>query len=176
MHGTINVWTQPNWFAIHAKPHQENLAAAQIAKLDLEAFLPLAKQWKSVCGVPRALIQPLFPGYLFARFIPSISFDSVRFGFGVLRVVGCSRFPIPVSPDVIASIQERVRSDGLIELGDDDFQPGDAVRIEQGPFAGFMGKVERAADDGRRVAILLEAIESARLVVEREWLAAAPLD
>ena len=64
-----NIWEQLNWFAIQAKPHHEELAAARIARLDVEVFLPRARRWKLVCGVSRAITQPLFPGYFFARFM-----------------------------------------------------------------------------------------------------------
>jgi hypothetical protein len=47
------------------------------------------------------------------------------------------------------------------------------VAIEQGPFAGWVGKVECEWDDGKRVAILLEAISKARMLIDKRWLAAA---
>jgi transcriptional antiterminator RfaH len=162
-----NIWNNLNWFAVQAKPHQESLAAARIAKLDLEVFLPRVKRWKSVGGVPRWLTQQLFPGYFFSRFVPSVSLDAVRFSMGVLRVVGGNQFPIPVDAETVADLQARVCADGLIALEDTKLIPGDTVRIEQGPFEGFVGKVEREMDDGKRVAILLEALAHAHVLIEK---------
>ena len=173
MIGPINIWNQLNWFAIQAKPHQEELAAARIARLDLEVFLPRVKRWKSVCGVSRVLTRPLFPGYFFVRFVPLISLDTVRFCLGVLRVVGSNLFPSPVALEIVSGLQQRVCTDGVVELEPGCMRSGDPVRIEQGPFEGLMGKVTREADDHRRVAILLEAINNAILVIERGWVAPA---
>jgi hypothetical protein len=78
-----------------------------------------------------------------------------------------------LEPEIITSIRERVCPDGLIYLEPRKFKPGDCVKIEQGPFGGFMGRVERESDDGRRVAILLEALQQARLVVEKGWVSSA---
>jgi transcriptional antiterminator RfaH len=166
------IWNETNWFAIQTKPCQESLASLRVAKLEIEVFLPQVKRPKLVCGVSRLVIQPLFQGYFFARFIPSVFIDVVRFSWGVLRIVGTREFPVPVDAQIISDIQERVQPNGLIRLEASSLKAGDMVRIEQGPFGGFMGKVEREVDDGRRVAILLEAIHSARLLVERDWLAA----
>jgi transcription antitermination factor NusG len=141
--------------------------------LDLEVFLPMVRQMQSVCGVPRSVTKPLFPGYFFSKFVPIVSLDSVRYSPGILRVVGTSRFPIPLEPEAISSIRARLQPDGLIRLEPKEFRPGDVVRIEQGPFEGFMGRVEREADDGRRIAILLEALQQARLLLEKSWVSAA---
>lgn len=97
--------------------------------------------------------------------------DVVRYTPGVLRILGSTRFPLPVAPELISEIQRRTGTDGLVLLEDHRFQPGEEVRVEQGPFEGFMGKVEREWDDGKRVMILLEAIQQARLLVEKRWLA-----
>jgi hypothetical protein len=72
---------------------------------------------------------------------------------------------------VVAAIRDRVQPDGFIRLDAKVFQPGDNVAIEQGPFAGWMGKVQRECDDGRRVLILLEALQHACLLIERRCLA-----
>ena len=166
----MDIWHENHWFAIQGRPHQENLAAANVARLDVEVFLPRVKQIQSVCGVQRWLTKPLFSGYFFGKFVPVVSMDAVRYCHGVLRVVGTSRYPIPLEAEIIASIRERLEPDGLIHLESRTFKPGDAVKIEKGPFAGFMGKVERESEDGARVAILLEVLQHARLVVEKNWV------
>ena len=166
----MNYWQETNWFAIQTKPHQETLAAAYVAKLDAEVFLPKVKQEQMICGFARMVTKPLFPGYFFARFCPTLSYEVVRYAYGVLRVVGTRHFPIPLDAEVISAIQNRVQSDGFIRLQRKRFLPGEKVTIEKGPFAGWMGKVEREWDDGKRLLILLEAIQQARVLVDERWL------
>jgi len=162
-----------NWFAVQTKPHQERLAAAHVWRLDVEIFLPRVKQDESICGALRTVCKALFPGYFFARFYPLLSFDAVRYAPGVLRVVGDSRFPIPVAPEIITGIRDRVQSDGFVRLDQRPFTSGDRVTIGRGPLAGWLGRVECEWDDGRRVMVLLETIQQARLLVEKRLLAVA---
>jgi transcriptional antiterminator RfaH len=149
MHSRVNsdvlimdLWRETNWFAVQSKPFREALAAASLAKLDLEVFFPKVEQEQLVCGVWRIVIRPLFAGYFFARLCPLLSLDAVRYARGVLRVVGSSAYPIPIDAEVVAAIRERVQADGLIRLEPKPLCQGDTTAIEQGPFAGWMGKVE----------------------------------
>ena len=166
----MDFWRDTNWFAVHTKPHQETLAAAHVAKLDIEVFLPRIRAAQSPCRSLRLFPKALFPGYCFARFCPLLSYDAVRYSPGVLRVVGDGRLPIPLAPAIITEIQDRIRPDGFVCLDSTGFRPGDRVSIEQGLLAGWMGRVEHEWDGGRRVMVLLNAINQARLLVEKRWL------
>jgi transcriptional antiterminator RfaH len=118
----------------------------------------------------RLITKPLFPGYFFARFNAALSLNGMRHARGVLRVVGNSQFPVPLGADIISELQQRVEKDGFISLETKSVQPGDRVIIEEGPLTGWCGRVERESDDNKRVLILLEAVQQARLVIERRCL------
>jgi len=167
---TMDFWQETNWYAVQSKPYQEQLAVANVARLDVEVFLPRIRQEQPVCGVSRLVTKPLFLGYFFARLCPILSYDAVRYTLGVLRIVGTSRFPIPIEEQIICSIKKHVHTDGFIRLETKPLLAGNRVSIEQGPFAGWMGKVEHEWDDGKRVMILLNAIDHARLLIEKRWL------
>ena len=168
----LDFWQKTSWFAIQSKSRQESVAATRLAELDLEVFLPRIQAEQSAHGGVRRVSKALFSGYLFTRFCPLESMDDVRYTHGVLRVVGSGRIPIPIAPDIISGIQEKIQSDGFIRLEARGFRPGDRVTIEQGAFQGWMGQVQREHDDGKRVVILLEAIQQARLSIEKRWLSA----
>jgi transcriptional antiterminator RfaH len=148
------------------------LAAEALAHVAGEVFLPMIRQEQLVCGFERMVARPLFAGYLFARFAPAESFDKVRYARGVLRVVGGMGAPLPVPPEVVLAIQQRIQEDGYFKLERKAFHPGDRVTITDGPLAGWIGEVEREWDDGRRVMIFLQTIQQARVLVARRWLAA----
>src|SRR5262249_23034972 len=112
----MNFLNETNWFAVQCRLYQEDLATACVAKLDVEVFLPRIRRGQTVCGFARQVTRPLFPGYFFARFCPSLALDAVRYAPAVLRVVGSSRFPIPVEEDIVSVIQGRVEGDGYIRL------------------------------------------------------------
>jgi|KBSSwiStaDraftv2_1062776.scaffolds.fasta_scaffold262302_2 transcriptional antiterminator RfaH len=166
-------WEETNWFVIQAKVHCENLAAANVARTDLEVFLPRIKKDQLICGVRRTVTRPLFPGYFFAQFCPLLSLDTVRYARGVLRVVGARCHPIAVTGEVITAIRDRIQEDGFIRVDPKPLRSGEIVAIEQGPFAGWMGKVERECDDGQRTVLLLEAIQQAHVVIEKWRLSRA---
>lgn len=166
----MDVWAQTSWFAVQSRPFREGLAATGLARLGHDVLLPKIRQEQLVCGVWRQVTRPLFPGYLFARFCPLRSLDAVRYAQGVLRIVGTTRCPTGVDEEVISSIQERVQANGYVQLEPERLAAGDEVEIQRGPFAGWMGRVEREWDDGRRVAILLETIQQARVAIDRRCL------
>jgi transcription antitermination factor NusG len=87
-------------------------------------------------------------------------------------VVGSEKFPIPVDDEVIGAIQDRIEEDGLIRVQPQALAPGTHVTIRNGPFEGLIGTVLREADDRKRVAILLETLLSARVLIETRWLEA----
>jgi transcription antitermination factor NusG len=72
----------------------------------------------------------------------------------------------------VQEIQDRVQEDGLIRISPQNLEPGTRISIQSGPFEGMMGRVERELDDRKRVAILLETILNARVLIERRWVEA----
>lgn len=160
------------WFVVHARRFREKLAASSVSALGAETFLPLVKLECPERAVIRVGSKPLFSGYLFARFAPAALLDAVESARGVLYVVKFGSLPIPVETQVICEIQERVEADGLIRLRRVELRPGDRVSIQDGPFAGMMGRVESELDDRKRVAILLEALWHVRVVLEKRWVEA----
>jgi transcriptional antiterminator RfaH len=143
----LDIWGHSHWFAIHAKTRRENFAVTNLMA-----------------------VRPLFPGYFFARFCPRDSLELVECARGVLRVISSGRFPIPVEDEVVREIQDRIEEDGLITVRQRALKPGEPVSIQGGPFEGLMGRVERELDDGKRVAILLETLLRARVLIEKRWL------
>jgi transcriptional antiterminator RfaH len=162
--------TEPTWYVVQSKPRQETLAAARVERLDVEVFLPKIRQEDTLFGKTRTVTKALFPGYFFALYCPSVNHDAVRYAEGVVRVLGAGNCPVPIAVEIIAAIRDGLEPDGFIRLKPEVFQAGDKVTIEDGPFAGWMGRVEREWNDGRRVLILLQTIQQARLLVERQAL------
>ena len=168
--GPIDLWREFRWFAIHTKARRESFAAANVGMLGIRILLPQIKVDRLVRGAALIAVKPLFPGYLFARFCPEKSLESIECARGVLRVVSSGRFPIPVADKVVDEIHDRLEEDGLIRIRPRILTPGTRISIQTGPFEGLMGRVERELDDGRRVAILLETLLNARVLIEKRWL------
>ena len=169
---SIDLWRENNWFAIYAKSRRECFAAANVCALGLEILFPRIKVERLIRGFSQPTIKPLFPGYFFTRFCPAISLESVKAAAGVLQVVSSGRIPIPVPDEAIREIQDRVQKDGLVRTRQQTLAPGTLVTIQSGPFQGMMGRVERELDDRKRVAIFLETLFHARVLIERQRIEA----
>jgi transcriptional antiterminator RfaH len=167
-----DLWEDVNWFVIHARPRRENSAAINISALGSEILFPRFKVERLIRGIAQQETKPLFPGYFFARFCPRDSFESVKAARGVLQVVSSGRIPIAVDEKVVREIRDRVQEDGFIKIRPQVLAPGTRVTIQSGPFEGMMGRVERELDDRKRVAIFLETLFQARLLIERRWVEA----
>lgn len=165
-------WRDLSWFAIQTKPRRENFAARNIEKLGIEVLLPRIRFERLTRGVAQPRTKPLFSGYLFARFRPEIFFETVKTTRGVLRVMNSGGTPIPVPEEIIREIQDRIEVDGLIQTQPQVLAAGIRVTIESGPFEGMMGRVERELDDRKRVAIFLETLFNARVLIDRRWVQA----
>jgi|SRR5215813_6269475 len=160
-----------NWYAIHTHPCRETVAAMNIERLGLEVFFPRIRQKKAVWGVEKTVIKPLFPGYIFARFVPSTYLHLIHYARGVRRVVGNREKPLPVDEEIINSVRSGINDEGYVQLLPDVMRRGDRVMVQDGPLQGLIGRLDEEMDDRSRVVILLEAIEyQARLLIDRRCL------
>ena len=125
---------QPQWYVIHTKPKQEDRAISNLAAWQVESFTPKLAEVRLnfYTGNPQHIIRPLFPCYIFARFIASSLIAKVRFTRGVRNVVSFGDQPTPVENDLIDLIRLRTDRDGYVRIRE-ILSPGDPVRVENGP-------------------------------------------
>jgi transcriptional antiterminator RfaH len=164
-----NISNTPYWYAIHAKPKQEERAAANLIAWNVETFYPRLKESRrnQFTGQPTQLIKPLFPGYIFANFDAATMLHKVWFTRGVHNVVSFGGGPAPVSDDIISLIRSQVGADGFVKLGG-ELNVGDEVRIKHGALQNFVGVFERRINATNRVMLLLRTVNyQGRVEVDR---------
>lgn len=124
----------------------------------------------------RAGVKPrrTFPGYLFAELeMNDRAFDLVKGTPRVVRFLG-DRAPRQVPRAEIDAVRRGIREGALKPRPRVVFAVGDAVRVNEGPFANFTGKVESVDPDklklkvtiaifGRPTAIALNTTAVAKL-------------
>ena len=111
------------------------------------------------------VVESLFPRYLF------IHLDSIAENWAPIRstrgVAGLVRWgsDIPAVPDaVVECLQQNLDTAGCIPTPPVGYQPGDKLRILEGPFAGLEGLFySRRGDD--RIMLLLEVMKQEQRVV-----------
>jgi transcriptional antiterminator RfaH len=103
-------------------------------------------------------LKPLFPGYIFGKFVLDSDYSLVRWGRGVKKVLGLGgAYPTPVSEEVVEIIKQRADSSGIVRINY-QFRTNDMVRIKSGPLKDLLGIFERWVSDNERVRILLNLI------------------
>jgi transcriptional antiterminator RfaH len=124
-------------------------------------------------GMPTFMAKPLFPGYLFARFIAERAIARISFTRGVDRVVSFGAGPSSVDEEIIRFLRAQVREDGFVRIGEEcqfgeELKRGDRVTILAGPLRQLTGIFERELSDGERVSILMGAINyQGRILIDK---------
>jgi transcriptional antiterminator RfaH len=159
-----------NWFAIHTKPRQEDLAADALRLGEIETFFPKLRRKKTIRRKLQWITRPLFPRYIFARFDYDQSQRLVHYANGVSRIVKFGDTPVIVDESIIQAIRDRAVEE-IVTVQPPSFQRGDLVEIQDGPLRGLQGIFERDLSDSERVLILLECLaQGTRVEISRDQL------
>src|SRR2546426_4201989 len=149
-----------HWYCIHAKRYRESWVAHQLTESCDEVYLPLLRQQRRVRRQVKWVIEPFFPGYLFARFAVEERFRAVRYTPGVISVVSPrGGWPAEVDEGIITALR-RHAVNGYIEVQPAPLCLGDELEVIEGPFQGLQGLFERELKGGERVAVLLDLLSA----------------
>lgn len=86
----------------------------------------------------------------------------------MLTIVSFNLKPAPVDDEVIDLMKSRVGKNGFLNTGE-ALNPGDQVRIKDGPWRAVVGVVEQHTQPAERVELLLTALNyNCRLMIERQ--------
>ena len=154
--------TLTEWFCVRCQTKREHIAAGHLRELEgVEVFCPRLRYRKATRRGKIWWVEPMFPGYVLAKFNKSEMERAVTFAHGVRGLV---RFgsEIPAVPAAfVEAIRHEIRShkdadqDELITLSP-TLELGDEVEIANGPFQGMQGTVITVPSATERVKILLD--------------------
>lgn len=151
------------WYAIHTYAgYEENVAHSlkqRIESLDMgdkifDIMIPKEKKIRIKNGKRKVTEEKIFPGYVLVEMIvDDASWYVVRNTPNVTGFIGAGNTPTPVSEAEIKSLQKRM---GLEEPEYKiDFEVNAPVRITDGPFKGFEGKVSSIDESRGKVKVLV---------------------
>lgn len=164
-----------NWYCVKTQPKRENIAFGALGALpDVEAFFPRVRYRRALAKGPRAVVEALFPGYLFVRFAPARRVRAVRYARGVSYIVRQGREFAPV-PEAIVGELRALAATSVLELPPEPWKLGEEVRVITGIFRGASGKVAGLVPARQRVQILLELLGQENRVEFPRGFGAAPL-
>ncbi|HKX31154.1 MAG TPA: transcription termination/antitermination NusG family protein [Blastocatellia bacterium] len=154
-----SAWNDLCWYLVQTHPRQEGRAESNLKSFGIETLAPIFKDHRRNCYTGEVAFQarPLFPGYLFTRFVANDLYHKVHYTRGIRRLVSFGNSPTIVDEEIIALIRSRIGEDGFARM-DEDLKPGDQVIIKDGPLRTFAGIFEREMKIDDRVRILLLAV------------------
>lgn len=166
-----------NWYVLHTHSGYEDTVARnlkqRIESLGMQGrifnvIVPTEKKIKIKNGKRRVVEEKIYPGYVLVEMI--VTDDSWYVARNTPRVtgfVGSGTTPIPVAEEEIKEIQRRM---GIEEPKYKiDVAVGDAVKITDGPFKDFDGKVSEV-DEGKGKIKVLVSMFGRETPVELDFL------
>ncbi len=145
------------WYVIHSKPHKETQIDVYLKTRGLETFCPMIAARPAN---PRAArTRPYFPGYVFVRAdLQAIGLNTLQWMPGAVGVVQFGGQPAAVPDAIIAQVRRRLETLKTRPPLADNLQPGDRVRIVEGPLAGYEALFDLRLNGSQRVQVLLDLL------------------
>ncbi len=151
------------WYVIHTySGYEDNVAKNLRQRIEsmgmknkiFDVMVPKEKKIKIKSGKRYVVNERIFPGYVLVNMI--VTDDSwyvVRNTPNVTGFIGLGTTPTPVDPEEIGVIEKKIRTDEpKYKI---NVKKGDPVKIVDGPFKNFDGKVEAIDDEKGKVKVLV---------------------
>jgi transcription antitermination factor NusG len=158
------------WAVAHVKSRAEKALARHLGRFGIAFYLPLWERRIRRSGRSFVSYNPFFPGYVFLR-------GSAANRAGALRsnlIVRLLDVPDQTFLDTELCQLRALQEAGAPLMPFPWLGPGDAVRIEEGPFRGYIGVIVREKGTQRLVVSVSMLRRSVAVELERESLAPDP--
>jgi transcriptional antiterminator RfaH len=161
------------WYVAHTQPRAESRAVAHLERQGYSVFCPRYRKTVRHARKAKSVLASLFPNYLFLRFDPAHdAWRAVNGTRGVVRLISQGETPQPLPHGIVEDLLALTHAGGVMDWAP-TFKIGQAVRIAEGPFADFVGKLEHL-DAAGRVRVLLDLLgRSVSVALRCEALMAA---
>ena len=158
---------EKNWYVVHTYSGYENKVKANLEKRVesmgmqdkiFRVIVPEEEETDIKNGKKKTVKRKVFPGYVLVEIVMTDdSWYVVRNTPGVTGFVGSSGAgskPTPLLPEEINSILKHLgENERQIDI---DFEIGETVKVNEGPFANFTGSVEEIDKDKAKVKVLVD--------------------
>ena len=155
--------TNKNWYVIHTYSGYEDRVSEnlkqRIETMDMkdkifDVIVPKENQIEIKNGRRRIVERRIFPGYVLVQMdVTDDSWFVVRNTPNVTGFVGSGTTPTPIDPEEVRYIQKRM---GVEEPKYHiDVATGDPVKIVDGPFKDFDGKISYVDEEKGKVKVLV---------------------
>lgn len=157
-----NTQAEGAWYLVATRPKQESIARDHLARQGYRVLLPEISLKKRRQNRWVAVVEPLFPGYLFVQItLGQDDTAQLRSTRGCRDLVRFGEYHPPVPAGVVEALM--VKASSVTEAGP-LFAEGETLRVASGPFAGLTAVFDmRKGDD--RAQVLIQILGKQREVV-----------
>ena len=152
-----------HWYVVHTYSGHESKvaltlkerveAAGHVDKV-FKIFVPHQQKIVVSEGKKRSVDEKLFPGYLMILMVMSDdSWYVVRSTPGVTGFVGMGSTPTPLPESEVRTLMKFAKMEA--PKFEAKFRVGDSVKVNDGPFKDFLGKVDEVNDEQGKVRVLV---------------------
>ena len=152
------------WYVVHTFAGHENkvatalkqrIEAERLENLIYDILVPTQDKIEIRGGKKETVKEKIFPGYILIKMeLSDLSWLAVRTTQGVTSFIGAGNKPTPISEAEVATIV-KFTTQGASPTFKDVFMVDDTVKIIDGPFAEFIGKVDSVDKEKGRVRVLV---------------------
>jgi len=155
------------WYIAYCNARAEAAAAARLTELGFQTLYLHYAATTRHARKTRHVIRPLYPRYIFVGLSPTQGLYSVNSAQGVSQVLKVGEAPVAVPAAVMGELFAKGDAAGLVSGIDEPakrrlFKTRQRIRVDIGPFLGFIGQVE--SDSGKEVRVWLEILKRRTLV------------
>lgn len=162
--------SSPEWFCVRCQTKREHIAANHLRELEeIEVFCPRLRYRKATRRGKIWWVEPMFPGYVLAKFNIAEMERAVTFSQGVRGLVRFGSEIPPVPEAFVEALKLEIRSrigseeDEVVTLTP-TIELGDEVEVAHGPLQGMQGTVIGVPSATERVKILIEFLGNPQAV------------
>ncbi len=151
------------WYVLHTySGYEDNVARnllQRIESMDMQEFIfdvlvPKEKKIKIKGGKRVTVEERIYPGYVLVdMMVTDASWYVVRNTPNVTGFIGLGTTPTPIDPKEIESLKKRMGvSEPKYKV---DVRKGDVVKVTDGPFKNFDGKVEEVDEEKGKLKVFV---------------------
>ncbi len=154
------------WYVVRVKPRKEAYLERQLALFGgIDTYCPLMKTPKKHLRKYQRQFEPVFPGYVFVRFEPRTQVFHLRRLHGYHALLQFGGRPATVPEEFIREFRRKECGRGYIVFRPArPLEANEKVRVTAGPFRGQTGVFLRYRRGAERVSLLMDFMNSRRLL------------
>ncbi len=171
------------WYALHAHSGQEAAVRRMLLigseklpqpNMIVNVLVPMEKITEVRAGSKRTAQHKFFPGYVLAQLpehpekFPEL-WQLIKETPGVTGFIGSRMLPVPLEDEEVHAIIQVLRGERERPKPKMAFDVGERVKIIDGPFANFLGKIDELNPERGTLKVMVEIFERLTSIEVESW-------